>query len=61
MIYGKPEIVALGDASHTIQNGHCCWLPICKGTPYVDGTPASGCSGSPLAGFNPVAAYDLDE
>jgi hypothetical protein len=56
MKYGKPEIVVLGDASHTIQDGLCTHDSSAKGTPKADST-AVGC----IQGQNPSAAYDLDE
>jgi hypothetical protein len=61
MIYRKPEIVTLGEACHTIQQGHCVYEQSGKSTPFTDGTSATGCSGSPISGLNSVAAYDLDE
>jgi hypothetical protein len=61
MIYRKPEIVTLGEACHTIQNGACIYVASGKGTPWTDGTNSSGCSGSPISGINAIAAYDLDE
>jgi hypothetical protein len=56
MNYGKPEIVVVGNASHTIQAGLCTTDAQNKGAPYVDST-AAGC----IQGHNPSAAYDLDE
>jgi hypothetical protein len=59
MTYRKPEIVTLGEACHTIQDGQCIYDSTQKGFPHTDGTWA--CAGTPVSGHNPIAAYDLDE